>query len=158
MLLAKCNIIVSWIVLYIHTPHKLFKCSPTLLCGLGLNPPGTRWASGSCPGRPGAIPGARSTQPGGTEAPCSPCRGPDGASAGGPAQAVSGEARRTGAGRASPHLPAGNVAPSLCLRPGPQESSYLRHHRWPSLACFLEYFPTCWEHWGLVSLADPLLN
>ena len=53
----------------------------------------------------------------------------DGASAGGPAQAVSGEARRTGAGRASPHLPAGNVAPSLCLRPGPQESSYLRHHR-----------------------------
>ena len=121
MLLAKCNIIVSWIVLYIHTPHKLFKCSPTLFCGLGLNPSGTRWASGGRLQRverlaraqavPGTILGARSTQPGGTKAPCSLCRGPEGASAGRPAQAVSGEARRTGAGLAPPT--------PLCWKCGP---------------------------------------
>ena len=165
MLLAKCDIIVSWIVLCIHKPHKLLKCSPALLCRFDLNP-GTRWSSGRrlqrverLPGAraiPGAIPGTCSTQPGGPEAPCSSCRGQEGVSASTPGQAVSDEARLAGAGLLLPHLPAGNVAPSLCLRPGPQESSYLREHHWPSFACFLEYFPGCWKHWDLVSLVDPL--
>ena len=53
---------------------------------------------------------------------------PDGVSEHTPGQAVSDEARLAGAGLLLPHLPAGNVAPSLCLRPGPQESSYLREH------------------------------
>lgn len=83
MLLAKCDIIVSWIALCIHKPHKLLKCGPALLSGFGLNP-GTRWASGrrlqrveGLPGAravPGAIPGACSAQPGGPEAPHSSCR------------------------------------------------------------------------------------